>query len=374
MKKEDFLSILVYLLMLVIALFIGLQIISPAFERDALDLIDGDRYGFAILTILVGIVLNVILFELGHVLGALIGGYSIISVNIFGLALYKTKSGWRLGFRRYEGLTGETKIIAKREKTKPRLFLFGPTIMVLLEFAVAIIIFLLTNRKMAIHHQALIVAGVGAMLLIYNIMPFKLDNFTDGYYIVLLSKKVNVDAYNELIRIESLIYNNEPVTDIKKFEEVTTLTVRIQLYELYQLIDKNAFKEALDLIDNLEAHANKVELEFIARIKAQKLYIYLLTKAQEAAESYWFKELKQADRKFISNDLTIETMRAYLLYSGLVTKSQSECAYVLKRAPRAMKYRINDFRKEEEIALFTDAFHRIQAIEGNEVLELPPLK
>lgn len=90
-EKEDLLSILVYLVMLIIALFIGLRIIQPAL--DALDLVtDLQRYGFAILTIFVGIIINVILFELGHVFGALLGGYSVISVNILGLAYYKTKS------------------------------------------------------------------------------------------------------------------------------------------------------------------------------------------------------------------------------------------------------------------------------------------
>ncbi|HOE53688.1 MAG TPA: hypothetical protein PK460_00860 [Bacilli bacterium] len=373
MKKEDLLSILVYLVMLIIALFIGLRIIQPAL--DALDLVtDLQRYGFAILTILVGIIINVILFELGHVFGALLGGYSVISVNILGLAYYKTKSGWKFSFRRYEGLTGETKIIAKSDKTKPRLYLFGPTIMVLLEFVVAIVIFLLTKYNQPIHHQVLIVAGIGAMLLVYNIMPFKLDNFTDGYYIVLLGKKVNVEAYNELIRIESLVYNNEKVTDIKEFDEVTTMTARLSLYRLYQLIDEKAWDKALSLIDDLEKNASKVEHEFIARIRAQKLYIYLLTKASEAASAYWFDELSAADRKFISNDLTIETMRVYLLYSGLVTKSQSECAFVLSRAPKALRARINDFRKEEEIALFNEAYEKIVALPGNENLKLPVLK
>ncbi len=372
MRKEDFLSILVYLLMLVVALIIGLQIIAPALDK--LDLItDFERYGFATVTIVVGLLINVILFELGHVIGALIGGYSIISVNILGIAYYKTKDGWKFGFRRYEGLTGETKIIAKSANTKPRLFLFGPTIMVLLEFVLAIVLFLATDSKLALHHQALIVAGVGAMLLVYNIMPFKLDNFTDGYYIVLLSKKVNVEAYNELIRIESLIYNDEPITDIKVFDEVTTMTARISLYRLYAFIDAKKWDEALTLIERLEENASKVELEFIARIKAQKLYIYLLTRAQEAASNYWFQELKPADRKFISNDLTIETMRVYLLYSGLVTESQSECAFVLNRAQKALKIRLNDYRKKEEIVLFTEAYEKVVAKPGNEDLVLPQL-
>ncbi|MFA5660319.1 MAG: hypothetical protein WC968_02855 [Bacilli bacterium] len=373
MRKEDFLSILVYLLMLIIALFIGLRIIEPALGQ--LELItDFERYGFATITIVAGILINVVLFELGHVLGAILGGYSVISVNVLGLAYFKTSSGWKFQTRRYEGLTGETKIIAKKEHTKPRLFLFGPTVMVIFEFIIAILLFLFTGSKVAIHHQALIVAGVGAMLLVYNIMPFKLDNFTDGYYIVLLSKKVNVEAYNELIRIESLIYNHEVVADIKSFDEVTTMTARVSLYKLYQYLDQKEWAKALALIEKLEAHEDKVELEFIARIKAQKLYIYLLTKAQEASENYWFKDLKAADRKFISNDLTIETMRVYLIYSGLVTKSQSECAYVLNRAPKALKNRINDYRKVEEIELFTKAYELVKAQAGNEDLVMPNLK
>ena len=373
MRKEDFLSILVYLLMLVIALFIGLSIITPALEQ--LELItDFERYGFAILSIFIGIVLNVVLLELGHVIGAKLGGYSVISVNLLGLAFYKTKDGLKIKPRKYEGLTGETKIMAKKEKTNPRLFLFGPTIMVVLEFVIAIVVFLLTDSKSFIHHQVLIFAGIGAMLLIYNIMPFKLDNFTDGYYIVLLSQKVNVEAYNELIRIESLIYNNEPVTEVKTFKEITTMTARLSLYQLYIYIDKQDWTKALELIEKLEAHANKVELEFIARIKAQKIYIYLLTRASEASEAYWFKELTPADRKFISNDLTIETMRVYLMYSGIVTKSPSECAFVINRAQKALRNRTNDYRKEEEIVLFNKAFALIKEQPGNEHLELVELK
>ncbi len=373
MKKEDFLSLLVYLLMLVVALIIGLQIIGPAIE-DLGYVHNIERYGFAIITIVVGLVINVVLFELGHVFGALLGGYSVISVNVLGLAYYKTKSGWKFKMRRFEGLTGQTTTIAKKEKTKPYLYLFGPTIMVILEFVIAIVIFLLTENTSIFHHASLIIAGVGAMLLIYNIMPFKLDNFTDGYYIVALSKKINVEAYNELIRIESLIYNNEEITDVKSFDEITTMTARVSSYSLYELVDAKKWEDALVLIAKLEANASKIEEEFIGRIKAQKLYIYLLTKAEESVSNYWFNELTAADRKFISNDLTLETMRAYLLYSGLVTKSRSECAFVINRAQKALKNRVNDYRKEEEIKLFGEAFAQIVKVKENEDLQLPELK
>lgn len=360
MRKEDFLSIIVYLLMIVVAIFIGELIISPAFAGNALNLVEPDTYIFAVTTIIVGLLINVILFEVGHVLGALIGGYKVISVTVLGISLYKTKNKWNFGFKRYEGLTGETKIVARKEKTRPRLFLFGPTLMVLVEFAVATVLFLSFSPKEAIHHQALIVAGIGAMLLLYNIMPFKLDNFTDGYYIVLLGRKINKDAYNELIRIESRIHVGEDIGDIKKFDEVTTLTARVTLYTLYRLIDEKKHKEALEIIEQLIADDKKIELEFVGRIKAQKIYLLLQTKAMEVTESYWFNELTTQERRFISNDLTFETMRAYFLYSGLVTKSESECLFVLNRIKRAERLRLNDYREKEEMTLFNDALQKVK--------------
>ncbi len=358
MRKEDFLSIIVYLLMLIVALFIGLQIINPALNDLGLNS-DLERYWFAISTIVVGVLINVVLFELGHVLGAIAGGYKVISVNILGLMLYRTKDKWRFGFRRYEGLTGETKIIAKKEHTKPRLYLFGPTLLTLLEFGVAIILFLALNEKQPLYHQSLIVAGIGTMLLLYNIMPFKLDNFTDGYYIILLGRKINVTAYNELIRIESKIFEGEDIGEVKAFDEVTTMTARVSLYRLYQMIDNKQYEGALSLIEQLIEGEKNVELEFIARIKAQKIYILLLTKALEVSENYWLNDLTLQERRFISNDLTYETMRAYLLYSGLVTESESECAFVLNRLKKAESYRFNDFRAAEELALIKEVYTKI---------------
>lgn len=358
MRKEDFLSIVVYLLMLIVALFIGLQIINPALNTLGLN-DEFERYWFAISTIVVGVLINVVLFELGHVLGALAGGYKVISVNILGLMLYRTKDKWRFGFRRYEGLTGETKIIAKKERTKPRLYLFGPTLLTLLEFVVAIILFIMLKETQRLYHQALIVAGIGTMLLLYNIMPFKLDNFTDGYYIILLGRKINVAAYNELIRIESKIFEGEDIGEIKSFDEVTTMTARVSLYRLYQMIDNKKYDDALVLIEQLIEGEKNVELEFIARIKAQKIYILLLTKALEVSEKYWLNDLAVQERRFISNDLTYETMRAYLLYSGLVTESESECAFVLNRLKKAESQRFNDFRAVEERALIEEVYTKI---------------
>lgn len=359
MEKDDLLTILVYVIMFVIALFIGLRVISPAFGMIDIST-EAGKYAYAITSILVGAVLNIILFELGHVIGAKIGGYSILSVNLIGFCFYKSKGKWKFGFRGYDGLTGETRMIAKKANANPKLHLWGPLLFYIVEFLIAIVLYVVLPDESYFGHAALIIAGVGGMLIIYNIMPFKLDAMTDGYKLALITKPINVQAYNELIRIESLVYEGEEVTDIKVFDEITTLTATVNLYRIYELLAQKDFEKADKMLDLMIENKTKLNEQTIGRAVAQKLYISLVTKAPEAAEYYWFNVMTTKERKFVANDLSLESLRAYLLYSGIVTKSESECVYVLSRHEKALKREADKTRKAIEKELFDDAFKRVK--------------
>jgi len=373
MRKEDFYTLIVYALMFVIALFIGLQIVQPALS-DLGYFALSDQYTFATIVIVIGIVVNVLLFEVGHVLGAILGGYRILSVNILGICLYRTEEKWKLGLKSFQGLTGETRILAKKENANPRLHLFGPSLLVLIEFVIALLLYVFTRSNQVIHHAALIVAGIGVLLLIYNIMPFKLESMTDGYYLMLLSKKINIEAYNELIRIESLIYENKPVENVKVFEKITTLTSRVNMYKIYEYIDNNDFDGAIQLIDLMIVNKNDIEVEISSRAYAQKLYIVLLTKSKEEADKFWFEELSGKERKFVSNDISMESLRAYLLYNGVVTRSESECEFVINRVPKALKQAMDNHRRELEIKLFLQALDQVKQNNPTWQLSEPQIK
>ncbi|MGE4342055.1 MAG: hypothetical protein AB7E23_03035, partial [Bacilli bacterium] len=231
-----------------------------------------------------------------------------------------------------------------------------------------------TRSDQIIHHGALIVAGIGVLLLIYNIMPFKLDTMTDGYYLMMLSKKINIEAYNELIRIESLIYENKSLGDIKLFDQITTLTSRVNMYKIYDYIDKRDFANALTLIDLMITNKNDIEVEVSSRAYAQKLYIILMTKTKEEADKFWFEEMSGKERKFVSNDISMESLRAYLLYNGVVTRSESECEFVINRVPKAVKQAVDTHRRDIEIKLFQEALKIVKDNNPEWQLEEPVLK
>src|SRR5574344_848537 len=77
MAKEDVASIFVYLAMLAIALLVGFLVINPALANITLSM---NKFLFALIAILCGLLFNVILAELAHIVGAKIGKYKITSV------------------------------------------------------------------------------------------------------------------------------------------------------------------------------------------------------------------------------------------------------------------------------------------------------
>ena len=89
MKKEDLASLIVYMVLIVLAVVIGFTLVKDMFNQ--LNAADKDLQPivFALVTIVVAVIINAFGLEIGHVLGGLLGGYSIVSVCVLGLCLYK---------------------------------------------------------------------------------------------------------------------------------------------------------------------------------------------------------------------------------------------------------------------------------------------
>ena len=133
MRKEDLISDLLYLLMAGIVLLVGFLVITPAINNGLLGREMPENVLFIIVALIVGIVLNVILMEVGHLIGAKIGGYTILSTNILGFNFYKdfsnnsAKGQLKFRFKSFNGLTGETVIEPKQEKSKMQIHILKPS-------------------------------------------------------------------------------------------------------------------------------------------------------------------------------------------------------------------------------------------------------
>ena len=106
----------------------------------------------------------------------------------------------------------------------------------------------------------LIMAVLGGMILLYNILPIKLDATTDGYRMRMTTSAANKIAFNELLRVEYAISQGEENVEIATFTEISNFTAELNLNKVYVLLDKKQFKEAEELIDIIIQNKEKVSL------------------------------------------------------------------------------------------------------------------
>lgn len=366
MKKEDFSGLIVYLLILAIAVIFGLNVLKVHAANSGMQTLG--YMGFVLGAILTGVLLNAVLFELGHIVGAKIGGYQILSVCILGLLFQKEGKKTNIKFSPFDGLTGETKILprAKGEKeSNPTPFLWFGTLFYLVELIITIVTFVsLTNANFVdtkvpgnIAHFVLVVGVIGGMILLYNILPLKLDSTTDGYRMTMVTNAANKKAFNELLRVEYAVSLGQEV-EIETFTDITNFTAELNLNKVYLLLDKKQYKEAEELLDITINSKENISEKVYVRARAQKIYINILTKPLEEAKEFYEKEVSMQERRAISNDLSMVSIRTYLLMSGLLDKSRSECLIAIKNVTKCFSRTLKQ-RQNTEIMLFNEALEKV---------------
>lgn len=374
MKKEDITGLIVYLIIIALAIIFGLTVLQTHNSESSLQ---GFQYVLYIIgAVVVGAVFNGILFELAHVLGAKIGKYDIISVCILGLCFYKDNGKTKFKFSSFDGLTGETKIVPKEgmvDKANPYPYLFFGSFFFVIEAIAVMIVFSVfrTAEDLGLRDVAygvLTVGAIGLVILLYNILPIHIDSMTDGYRLTMVSNPKNKAAFNELLRVEYEISQGNNDVEVKVFDEITNFTADLNLNRVYALLDKREYKAAEEILDKIIEAKQEVSEKVYIRARAQKIYINLYTRDLEEAKEYYEKEVPVSERREISNDVSMASIRAYLLMSGLLDKSRSECIIALNNVYHAFKHTPKN-RQHTEIVLFNEALEKVVAAHPDWELE-----
>ena len=201
------------------------------------------------------------------------------------------------------------------------------------------------------------------MIVIYDYFPSRLDNMNDGYRLVLLNKKINIDAFNELLRIQRNEFFNEPNNNIRQFEQITDFTAQVNMMGAEQAIDNN-YEYSLEIIDNILSQKDKISKNTLFDIKLTKCFILLLYKDVEEGKTFYLNEFNDEERKRISSCNRIDTIKVYLLYAGLVEKSDSEVEYALEKSIKALKKALPG-AKDKEKKLLDLAINKVKVKEEN---------
>ena len=366
MKKEDITALIVYVFIVAIAVIFGLTVLQQRMGSSGMSQIQ--YIGFILGAVVSGILFNAILFELAHLLGAKVGRYEVLLLNILGFCFYKTKEGkTKFKFASFDGLTGETKIVPKNteKEPNPRPYLLFGTLFFLIELIAIVIVFTyitsaFPNDKTLVNtaYFFLVFLFIGGMIFIYNILPFKLDSTTDGYRLVLVSNPKNKVAFNELLRVEHEIELGNSDVEIKTFDVITNFTADLNLNKVYVMLDKGEYEEAIPLIEQIIHAKQDVSEKVYVRACSQLVFIYMMTKPLEEATEIINTSLPVQVKKSISQDVSMVSSRAYILLAGLIDKSKSEILLTINNIQKAFKS-TPKARKAIEVKLFNNALDKV---------------
>ena len=370
MKKEDVSGVIVYLLILAIAVVFGITVLREHAANSNMDTIVYIIYILG--AIITGVLFNAVMFEMAHILGAKAGRYEIVSVNILGLLWYKEDHKTKFKFSGYDGLSGETVILPKKDVKKepnPTPYLMFGTLFYVVELIVIIVLFTLFKSKdnptlSNVVYFLLVIAVIGGMILIYNILPFKLDAMTDGYRMRMTTNNANKKAFNELLRVEYAVNHGETNVEIATFNEITNFTAELNLNKVYALLDKGEFLEAEKLVDIILAGKATISEKVYIRARAQKIYINIFAKPLDEAKEFYEKEVPMDERRRISNDISMVSIRTYLLMSGVLDGSKSESIIAINNVRKCFNSTPKQ-RQQTEANLFNDALARVDQMHPN---------
>lgn len=363
MKKNDFAAFVAYVVMFGIAILVGLVWIRPIVSNVGNSL-PINSILLVFIGIVAGILLNSVLMELGHLLGARIGKYRVVYWSILGLGVKTTKEGKKkFGYVKFDGLTGETKV-APKDKEKSRLvaYISFPILFYLIELIVLVVL-LSVGANLArktpsfgwVQILSLVILTVGGMIIIYDYLPFRLDSITDGYLMMLLSKPVNKVAYNNMLLAEESSLLGKELPDIPVYDEVTDFTYFLNNVTVYSLLSKGSIKEAIKILDKAIASEKGLSKSLIREAKTFKLSLLFTYNFPQGKELY--DSFEDEDRKYISSISTPSALRCYLLISGLIEDSETEANFAIDKTDKVYKSVANNVAPiekkllEEDVAL-----------------------
>ena len=359
MKKEDIADIFAYLIIFAGALIYLVTFLLPHFKNSIFP--NGFMYALFVLgATAAGVVANAILYEVGHIIGAKMGGYEILSVCILHLCFYKNENNKiRFRFSNFDGFLGETKILPKKDNANPNHYLLLGTLLSVILTAGLVAAFVFTKDLGGeMPYFYLTAAVVGGACLFYNVLPFKMGTINDGYRLSTVSNPRNREAFNELLRVEYAIAHGDESVEIKTFTELTNYTASLNMNKVYMLLEQKEFAKAMELVDIVLANKDEVSDKVYLRATANKIYLSIMTLSKEEAAKYVEENVDISMRKSISDDVSMPSIRAYILVSGLFDNSKSECVLVLQKLTKAYK-RVPKNHRKVELELFNDALKMV---------------
>ncbi len=364
MKKAPNFSLLVYAVFLVALYFIGTSILAPA--QTALG---SQSFLFFISAIVICFIICVFLMELGHIIGAKIGGYRIVSVSFMWLMFRKNKGKMQVKLHSFDGFTGETIIAPKKEKANPLPYFWGGTILLLIVLVLGIALPNLLPKTLegktfaCLKYGSYVLSIIAGLLIVYNILPFQLDTKNDAIMMKNVTKE-NVAVFNNLCALKEALYKGEILpADIEPLEDVDYLKGQWNYYAYLANTYQGNYVKAEEIIDGMIAKSEKLPEDLYRELLVAKIFLIIMGRSVDEAKEY-FKNLNQSQRKLVNEFNSVEGCRNYFALLALVIESKEDATTAYKKYQSKKKSLLEEgrlFDEEQMMSIVVNKIHELHS-------------
>lgn len=349
-------SLLVYAVLIVLAYFLGQQLFS-----NARDFVEGNLYVFGGVTIILGFIIGVIIYEIGKVVFGLIAGYKFVNINIFGLDFTKTNNKIKFRLASPQNLGASSLMIPKGKKAKTTLYLIGGLLFYIIIAAIVVTLILVLGFTGEIAYGLYISIGVSFVVCIYNLLPFRMDVYNDGYKFRTFLNKANIEVYHDNLNLENYLLNNEGQLENKIYDNYNSVyqvkSLRYKYYYYLKQRDLVKAEKVLDLMIEKKAYLLEEEIEFVY---IQKVFYVLCNQNLEDANKYYWNTMPKFCRHPITSTKDLSSFKDAILVCSLLDVNFDEFEHTYSKLDALKnKYKYQTL-VEDELYLIELAEKRIK--------------
>lgn len=270
--------------------------------------------------IVISYLIAILVYNLGKVIFGYIGGYKLSLLEILGFQFNFAgkKLKFRFLFRNIFEL--HLKLAPKKTDAKPLIMLLGGTILYVF---IALVMIILAPVLFESDTITYIYYGsaMGALVVLYEMLPVKLDVFNDMYYIILINQENAKDTFNNLLLAQSRERAGEFVED-PNFEtyENSRLKAEFLLFKLRKEVLDKKYKEAIKTVEKINYYSLYMSDQTKVEALFEQMYVYLDQGYSKEAE-----KLILVLEKKVKNSADLFTTpyraRTELMIAGLVDNS-----------------------------------------------------
>ncbi len=317
---------------LIVILILAVIIIRTLLQDDNKFFVGKEKTMFVILSFIFGVLLYVIVYQIGKMIFALLSGFKIISANILMLNFVKKENKLKVEFIFPEGWGGLIHVIPNKEydRCKPILFHLGGFIFTIIFAVLSSLIAYFVDPTKKIVYILLILSIMGIIVLIVNMIPVYTDGVNDGFAIRLLLEKKNKKAYlDNLYQYEALYIGNRELQDFSYEDYDDTFQAYSLIYRYYYFMNKEDFTSAKKVCDLILEHREFISSEDVELAESNKLYFILLSESDEKCYDYYYS-LDKGYRNFVISTSNYETLKTGLLVASKIEKTYDLYEHLLK--------------------------------------------